>query len=39
MDVRLDSYDWIMLAIFNLRLQCLRNHKVSPAHAKAEKDY
>ena len=37
MDVRLDSYDWIMLAIFNLRLQCLRNHKVSPAHAKAEK--
>lgn len=33
--------DWIlmMLAIFNLRLQCLRNHKVSPAHAKAEKDY
>ncbi len=22
MDVRLDSYDWIMLAIFNLRLQC-----------------
>ena len=39
MDVRLDSYDWIMLAIFNLRLQCLRNHKVSPAHAKVEKDY
>ena len=39
MDVRLDSYDWIMLAIFNLRLQCLRNHKVSSAHAKAEKDY
>ncbi|MFR7572103.1 MAG: M56 family metallopeptidase [Blautia faecis] len=39
MDVRLDSYDWIMLAIFNLRLQCLRNHKVSSAHAKAKKDY
>ena len=39
MDVRLDSYDWIMLAAFYIRLQYLRNHKVSPAHAKAEKDY